>query len=300
MKEQTLGEAYQYSDGFGNRHISVVQSSKTGVKMKAMTQDYGALVDNNNKMLSDASVLDTFTLAKELGASANLDAATFGNMRLSREDLSKVMVNQIAGLKGVDLPVKVDRDGAQVVDFELFNTIDELQKEIDKKGLTPGQKKGIVESNPKLMYDATNDEIVIRPEYMKSFYVLNAYAGSRNLSSKGQLSDNEWVRKLTGDEEKNVIDRFNKVTETEYSTGSTKGISTGRKKQHSWNDIYQGSIFIPKREGTQATAVYSGQEFLKSTWTNIDAQYAAHQARQGMDSLRGELESQGAIRLNFN
>lgn len=247
-------------------------------------------MQDDNKILGDASLNDTLIMGKQLAGHLDLNSATFGDIPIDGEvDMSKIMVDSTRGLQRAWMPVKRE-NGREVVDFALYDKLEAINKAI-KPGMTAGQVQQMLQNFPELEYDDKAGEVVIKQQYMKPFMVMSGVVSDDVWDAP--LKKSKWVHAVGSTADKQIKDHYNQVVGTMKHSGE-KADKTGNKASWLWGyNFYRGAIYIPILEGMQSTPLYNGQEYAKTDYMNTDARYAVRQARMQQGMVRDAMEQQG-------
>ena len=183
MVKDTLAEKYASGSGAPPPKREVLMSSTSGAPLYAYTQDLGAVMNSTGKSaLGNANLQDVLTNGYGVSTDTDRKSVTFGDMLIDSADLSKIVYDSSTNLQRVYLPARTE-GGRVTPDFRLYETINELNKNLVNGGYTPGQIKSVLEENyPNLMYDEQSGMIVAKNTQL--FYTFGAIASTDTFGSE--------------------------------------------------------------------------------------------------------------------
>ena len=125
-KMENLTMAQKVSRGLGvPTTISTIRPDGQ-VSLQFMTQDYGAFVDKNDKMVEQTNVKELFTQAEQLRPGIR-NSVYFGEFKVGENDLNKVVWDNQSTFKRMDMLVKRRDDGSFEPLFDLYAKLQEFK-----------------------------------------------------------------------------------------------------------------------------------------------------------------------------
>lgn len=190
-------------------------------------------------------------------------AITFGSQVLKDSDYDDITFSNDQQASRVLLPIKIDETTQKVVpDLDFLNQHKDLVNFINSKGGNmndPAVKEALVKAG-------VINEITGIPDTSKfqTYLCINGHATSRNIKNQ------DFVQKVSEDELDSAIKRFEALTHRDKN--SSKGEYNFDFDQKSWynpiewlfessyDQLYEGTIFIPITENQLQTKIGSGTD----------------------------------------
>lgn len=240
-------------------HWEVIQTSASGHKMWAYTQDMGTAMKDGKSM----GTVNMDLFLKTFDASGIIDwaNASFGDYKLANTDLSKVIYDGSSQIKRVWLPVK--EDGS--VDFRAQEQMSTLQNWINENGVI---NETLIEEKvaeiPNAEWDSEKKMIVFKNA--KPFLVVRGVSSSEKVDFNKSSNYIHHMEKEPGDQRADWKEIYNNGISTgDVTEGKTK-YDNGR----SWGrNLYEGNIFLPISSETIGALIYNKQWMNKSRYTDI-------------------------------
>lgn len=293
MVKGTLAEKYASGSGAPPPKREILMSSTSGVPMYAYTQDLGAIMNNTGKAaLGNANLQDVLTNGYGISTDTDRKSVTFGDMLIDSADLSKIVYDSTTNLQRVYLPARIE-GGRITPDFKLYETINELNNNLNKGNYTPGQIKTILEENyPNLTYDEQSGMIVAKNTQL--FYTFGAIASTDTFGS--ELRDSKWLVEQSDETDRNWKNEYNRLTGFRYNSSSKKTDATGNATTKNgimpWNwgyKFFKGNVFVAVTEPMLASTIHNDQYWSKDVYTNMTQKAEAAeraQIREQMSNLK--------------
>lgn len=226
-------------------------AGETGMMAFDAWNGYRPMTDDQ-KPISANNVYDIFNNVAQLKG-CDQSSITFGNQRISFEDLHGMVLDPEKNVMRMALPFKYDSDGSIVPDFDLLLKYNEVNKFVQ---LHPGvtkeeirQRLGEFASQVEIKDDNTID---IDPNRIKIFGCLGVIASDKLIDIDKDRSK-KFLDHIDSNVGERMIDTFNKyvqfgkadVTKNESKTPKYKLDKSGK------NDLYRGWIYVPITDATQ-------------------------------------------------
>ena len=226
-------------------------AGETGMMAFDAWNGYRPMTDDQ-KPINTNNVYDIFNNIAQLKG-CDQSSITFGNQRISFEDLHGMVLDPEKNVMRMALPFKYDSDGSIVPDFDLLLKYNEVNKFVQ---LHPGvtkeeirQKLGEFASQVEIKDDNT---INISSDRIKIFGCLGVIASDKLIDIDKDRSK-KFLDHIDSDTGDRMIDTFNKyirfgkadVSKNEAKTPKYNLDKSGK------NDLYRGWIYIPITDATQ-------------------------------------------------
>lgn len=235
-----LGQGYQDT-------ITYTTGNSQGVKVKGR---FGILQDNNHNIIGQGHTVQDVSNSS-FGPILELDKATFGGQRLNTTGFNHIILNN-ADCIGMDLPVKLNRDGNFVPDFQQLKEVEKAEEEIYNNNIKDIAQINAVYRKYNLPEKYDSQGNLIQRNYRR-FAALNVIMDSKALKDNEVINSDE-VQEASDAERELFIESMKKQGLKDYdlSNGYLWG-AFGEDK------LYKGTIFAPIREDYVAGFISGGQ-----------------------------------------
>lgn len=183
------------------------------------------------------------------------ESMTMGGERVNREGLNRVYLKDPRAA-AVNLPIdlaKLHQEGIIAPDFELAQKVQDVMKEVNRKGIKDPEKINQMLKDAKLaaMYvGGTPENPIINSTNYAKFIVLDAIVDEKAFNDGAELDKNPLLRHST-DQEIEVLTSNMKKYDKDLEPSSSI-----------WGDqpIYTGSLFIPFDDNVLNSYIGSGKD----------------------------------------
>ena len=215
-------------------------------------------VTDDLKAIENTNVYDAFNYITQLKA-CDQSSITFGNQRISRNDLHGMILDENKNVMRMALPYKYDSDGAIVPDFDLLKKYNKVNRLVqDNPGMTKaeikqrlGEELGDVQIND-------NGKVTINPDKITVFGALGVIA-SDEVIKVDKDRNKGFIQRIDSNTGDSIKDEFNKLVQ--YGT-----VKIQHKQKPIYdiddsgsNDFYYGWIYMPITDNTQAFGLTQNQ-----------------------------------------
>lgn len=215
-------------------------------------------VTDDLKAIENTNVYDTFNYITQLKA-CDQSSITFGNQRISRNDLHGMILDENKNVMRMALPYKYDSDGAIVPDFDLLKKYNKVNRLVqDNPGMTKAEiKQRLGEELGDVQID-DNGKVTINPDKITVFGALGVIA-SDEVIKVDKDRNKGFIQRIDSNTGDSIKDEFNKLVQ--YGT-----VKIQHKQKPIYdiddsgsNDFYYGWIYMPITDNTQAFGLTQNQ-----------------------------------------
>ena len=293
--EQTLPERYASGNGFGAAEWFPIMSSEQNVPMYVQAQNLGAVLQKDGKSpLGDANLEIVLNEGHGIGAIVDRSSITFGDIPISWDEASKLMYEGDSNMQRVYMPVKKDSSGRIRPDFELQQTLDVINKQIE--GMTPGQIKSAISDIPGAVYNEQTG--MVEAKNMHVFLTFSAVASDDTLGNN--LKKSQYLHQLNNQEDRMKKDRYNTAVAIRSSVDGKRD-KTNNPRTTWWfgYNFYEGNVWIPLNDSIIAASIYNNQMVPQEMYMNMSARAQARQDFKQSQAVTDQLIQQGNLRTSF-
>lgn len=215
-------------------------------------------VTDDLKAIENTNVYDAFNYITQLKA-CDQSSITFGNQRISRNDLHGMILDENKNVMRMALPYKYDSDGAIVPDFDLLKKYNKVNRLVqDNPGMTKAEiKQKLGEELEDVQID-DNGKVTINPNKITVFGALGVIA-SDEVIKVDKDRNKGFIQRIDSNTGDSIKDEFNKLVQ--YGT-----VKIQHKQKPIYdiddsgsNDFYYGWIYMPITDNTQAFGLTQNQ-----------------------------------------
>ena len=215
-------------------------------------------VTDDLKAIENTNVYDAFNYITQLKA-CDQSSITFGNQRISRNDLHGMILDENKNVIRMALPYKYDSDGAIVPDFDLLKKYNKVNRLVqDNPGMTKAEiKQRLGEELGDVQID-DNGKVTINPDKITVFGALGVIA-SDEVIKVDKDRNKGFIQRIDSNTGDSIKDEFNKLVQ--YGT-----VKIQHKQKPIYdiddsgsNDFYYGWIYMPITDNTQAFGLTQNQ-----------------------------------------
>lgn len=215
-------------------------------------------VTDDLKAIENTNVYDAFNYITQLKA-CDQSSITFGNQRISRNDLHGMILDENKNVMRMALPYKYDSDGAIVPDFDLLKKYNKVNRLVqDNPGMTKAEiKQRLGEELGDVQID-DNGKVTINPDKITVFGALGVIA-SDEVIKVDKDRNKGFIQRIDSNTGDSIKDEFNKLVQ--YGT-----VKIQHKQKPIYdiddsgsNDFYYGWIYMPITDNTQAFGLTQNQ-----------------------------------------
>lgn len=215
-------------------------------------------VTDDLKAIENTNVYDAFNYITQLKA-CDQSSITFGNQRISRNDLHGMILDENKNVMRMALPYKYDSDGAIVPDFDLLKKYNKVNRLVqDNPGMTKAEiKQRLGEELGDVQID-DNGKVTINPDKITVFGALGVIA-SDEIIKVDKDRNKGFIQRIDSNTGDSIKDEFNKLVQ--YGT-----VKIQHKQKPIYdiddsgsNDFYYGWIYMPITDNTQAFGLTQNQ-----------------------------------------
>lgn len=215
-------------------------------------------VTDDLKTIENTNVYDAFNYITQLKA-CDQSSITFGNQRISRNDLHGMILDENKNVMRMALPYKYDSDGAIVPDFDLLKKYNKVNRLVqDNPGMTKAEiKQRLGEELGDVQID-DNGKVTINPDKITVFGALGVIA-SDEIIKVDKDRNKGFIQRIDSNTGDSIKDEFNKLVQ--YGT-----VKIQHKQKPIYdiddsgsNDFYYGWIYMPITDNTQAFGLTQNQ-----------------------------------------
>ena len=215
-------------------------------------------VTDDLKAIENTNVYDAFNYITQLKA-CDQSSITFGNQRISRNDLHGMIFDENKNVIRMALPYKYDSDGAIVPDFDLLKKYNKVNRLVqDNPGMTKAEiKQKLGEELGDVQID-DNGKVTINPDKITVFGALGVIA-SDEVIKVDKDRNKGFIQRIDSNTGDSIKDEFNKLVQ--YGT-----VKIQHKQKPIYdiddsgsNDFYYGWIYMPITDNTQAFGLTQNQ-----------------------------------------
>ena len=215
-------------------------------------------VTDDLKTIENTNVYDAFNYITQLKA-CDQSSITFGNQRISRNDLHGMILDENKNVMRMALPYKYDSDGAIVPDFDLLKKYNKVNRLVqDNPGMTKAEiKQKLGEELGDVQID-DNGKVTINPDKITVFGALGVIA-SDEVIKVDKDRNKGFIQRIDSNTGDSIKDEFNKLVQ--YGT-----VKIQHKQKPIYdiddsgsNDFYYGWIYMPITDNTQAFGLTQNQ-----------------------------------------
>ena len=295
--EQTLPERYASGNGFGAPEWTPIMTAGQNVPMYVQAQNLGSVLQKDGKSpLGDANLEILLNEAHGIGAIVDRSSITFGDIAISWDDASKLMYEGDSNLQRVYMPAKPDGSGRLRPDFELQQTIDTVNKQIE--GMTPGQIKSAIADIPGVVYNEQTG--TVEAKNMHVFLTFSAVASDDTLGNN--LKKSQYLHELDNSEDRQKKSRYNDAIAIRSSVdGKDKRDKTNNPRTTWWwgYNFFEGNVWIPLNDSIISAAIYNNQRIPQETYMNMSAKSQARQQYEQAQAVTDQMIQSGNLRTTF-
>ena len=295
--EQTLPERYASGNGFGAPEWTPIMTAGQNVPMYVQAQNLGSVLQKDGKSpLGDANLEILLNEAHGIGAIVDRSSITFGDISISWDDASKLMYEGDSNLQRVYMPAKPDGSGRLRPDFELQQTIDIVNKQIE--GMTPGQIKSAIADIPGVVYNEQTG--TVEDKNMHVFLTFSAVASDDTLGNN--LKKSQYLHELDNAEDRQKKSRYNDAIAIRSSVdGKDKRDKTNNPRTTWWwgYNFFEGNVWIPLNDSIISAAIYNNQRIPQETYMNMSAKSQARQQYEQAQAVTNQMIQSGNLRTTF-
>lgn len=215
-------------------------------------------VTDDLKAIENTNVYDAFNYITQLKA-CDQSSITFGNQRISRNDLHGMILDENKNVMRMALPYKYDSDGAIVPDFDLLKKYNKVNRLVqDNPGMTKAEiKQRLGEELGDVQID-DNGKVTINPDKITVFGALGVIT-SDEVIKVDKDRNKGFIQRIDSNTGDSIKDEFNKLVQ--YGT-----VKIQHKQKPIYdiddsgsNDFYYGWIYMPITDNTQAFGLTQNQ-----------------------------------------
>ena len=195
-------------------------------------------VTDDLKAIENTNVYDAFNYITQLKA-CDQSSITFGNQRISRNDLHGMIIDENKNVMRMALPYRYDSDGAMVPDFDLlkkYNRVNRLVQE--NPGMTKAEIKQRLGEDLRDIQIDNDGKVTINPDKIAIFGALGVIA-SDQIINVDKDKNKGFIQRLDGKAGGAIKDEFNKLVQF----GTTK-ISKGQKELYDLDDSGDDDFYL--------------------------------------------------------
>lgn len=195
-------------------------------------------VTDDLKAIENTNVYDAFNYITQLKA-CDQSSITFGNQRISRNDLHGMIIDENKNVMRMALPYRYDSDGAMVPDFDLlkkYNRVNRLVQE--NPGMTKAEIKQRLGEDLRDVQIDNDGKVTINPDKIAIFGALGVIA-SDQIINVDKDKNKGFIQRLDGKAGGAIKDEFNKLVQF----GTTK-ISKGQKELYDLDDSGDDDFYL--------------------------------------------------------
>ena len=185
-------------------------------------------VTDDLKAIENTNVYDAFNYITQLKA-CDQSSITFGNQRISRNDLHGMILDENKNVMRMALPYRYDSDGAMVPDFDLLKKYNKINRLVQENpGMTKAEiKQRLGEELGDVQIDDSG-KVTINPDKIAIFGALGVIA-SDQIINVDKDRNKGFIQRLDGKTGGAIKDEFNKLVQ--FGTVKTQ------KKQEKVYDV---------------------------------------------------------------
>ena len=297
MVEQTLPERYASGNGFGAPEWMPIMTNQQNTPMYVQVQNLGSVLQKDGKLpLGDANVELLLNEAHGIGPIVDRSSITFGDISISWDDASKLMYEGDGNLYRVHMPVKQDSSGRLRPDFELQQTIDTINDQIE--GMTPGQIKSAISDIRGVKYNEQTG--LVEATNTHAFLTFSAVASDDTLGNN--LKKSQYLHELSNEEDRKKKSRYNDAISIRSSIDGGSKNNKSNNPRTTWffgYNFYEGNVWIPINDSIISASIYNNQRVSKDNYTNMSAKAQARQEYMQKQATTDQLIQSGNLRTTF-
>ena len=279
----------------GNNHMApreTMFNPTSKISLHAFVQNAGELKENNGDTKINPGMLDAIFEKVGLKDISPQMTVTFGDQLIDETNLGQVLYDG-SPVQRVDLPYTTV-NGEVTVDWALIETIEEANKQLENKSVTPGILKELASKNPKLIWNETTGKLEARNHMW--FITFGAMVGDDFVDGL-DLTTN-YLEKMSDDRKKTWEEKYFEAIEYGFVNHAKNDPKRTAHHKTKWgfpikfnynSNFYHGNVFMPVLNELAGVKEYSSKN---SRTHNMQSQAAAareleiqQQARAGERSF---------------
>jgi len=279
----------------GNNHMApreTMFNPTSKISLHALVQNAGELKENNGDTKINPGMLDAIFEKVGLKDISPQMTVTFGDQLIDETNLGQVLYDG-SPVQRVDLPYTTV-NGEVTVDWALIETIEEANKQLENKSVTPGILKELASKNPKLVWNENTGKLEARNHMW--FITFGAMVGDDFVDGL-DLTTN-YLEKMSDDRKKTWEEKYFEAIEYGFVNHDKNDPKRTAHHKTKWgfpikfnynSNFYHGNVFMPVLNELAGVKEYSSKN---SRTHNMQSQAAAareleiqQQARAGERSF---------------
>lgn len=262
----------------------IIASSNTTGGLESVAQPYGYPLDESGKQVGRGTLRDVLQKS-QIGQLIDKNSISFGNKRLTDNELDRVVYDGISTLNRVWLPIDQNAEanlGIIRPDLDMERRFNEFQEWLNEGyGITPNSiTLKMNELNLDIVYDQKQQ--CWRPRVERPFLVFNGYASDKAVN----LDENsDWISHVDKSEGSRIFDIYSKYinygSDTASKSSKRDSFSGGWFGIGDAGSMYKSAIFMPITDAGIATVVSNHQLVTERNYIDI-----LNRRKQLMESQR--------------
>lgn len=273
----------------GSNHMAprkTIFNPTTRTSLHAFVQDAGELKENDGKTKVNPGVLDAVFEKVGLKDISPQMTVTFGDQIIDESNLGQILYDG-SPVKRVDLPY-ITINGEVTVDWSTIEAIEEGNKQLESKAITPGMLKEIAASNPALVWNENTQKLEARNHMW--FITFGAMAGDDFVDGIDLTSN--YLEKMSDDRKKTWEEKYVEAIEYGFVNHGKNDPKRTAHHKTKWgfpikfdyhSNFYHGNVFMPVLNELAGVSEYSSKN---SRTHNMQSQAAAARELELQQKMR--------------
>lgn len=245
------------------------------ISLHAFVQNAGELKENDGKTKVNPGMLDAVFEKVGLKDISPQMTVTFGDQIIDESNLGQVLYDG-SPVQRVDLPYTTI-NGEVTVDWGLIETIEEANKQLESKAVTPGMLKELASNNPKLVWNENTGKLEARNHMW--FITFGAMVGDDFV--EGLDLTTNYLEKMSDDRKKTWEEKYVEAIEYGFVNHGKNDPKRTAHHKTKWgfpikfnynSNFYHGNVFMPILNELAGVTEYSSKN---SRTHNMQSQAAA-------------------------